>query len=156
MRAAAFKQQNQMAIIEVPEPHAGPGEVVLKVHNCGICGSDLHACQYGLGLPPDTVMGHEFCGEIFELGTGVKGFKVGERVTALPFICCGECDACRRDALPAQKAPRHQRIIERRRKRMLRRQAIADGERARSCAAPGLYTERRARQEGGWITSNGK
>ena len=97
MKAAAFKQQNEMTIIEVPEPHAGPGEVVLKVHNCGICGSDLHACQYGMGLPPNTVMGHEFCGEIFELGQGVRGFKIGDRVTALPFISCGECEECRRD-----------------------------------------------------------
>jgi 2-desacetyl-2-hydroxyethyl bacteriochlorophyllide A dehydrogenase len=97
MKAAAFKQQNQMAIIDVPEPHPGPGEVILKVHNCGICGSDLHAVQYGVGMPPDTVMGHEFCGEIFELGSGVKDYRVGDRVTALPFISCGECDACRRD-----------------------------------------------------------
>ena len=97
MKAAAFKQQNQMAIIEVPQPHPGPGEVVLKVHNCGICGSDLHACQYGMGLAPDTVMGHEFCGEVFEIGAGVHGFRVGERVTALPFISCGECEPCRRD-----------------------------------------------------------
>jgi len=97
VKAAAFKQQNQMAIIEVREPYPGPGEVVLKVHNCGICGSDLHACQYGLGLSPDTVMGHEFSGEIFELGAGVKRFRVGERVTALPFISCGECEACHRD-----------------------------------------------------------
>ena len=97
MKAAVFKRQNQMAVIEVPNPHPGAGEVVLKVHNCGICGSDLHAVQYGVGLPQDTVMGHEFCGEIHELGSGVEGFKLGERVTSLPFISCGECDACLRD-----------------------------------------------------------
>ncbi len=97
MKAAAFKQQNRMAIIDIPKPRPAAGEVVLKVHNCGICGSDLHAVQYGVGLPPDTVMGHEFCGEIAEIGPGVSGFKVGERVTSLPFISCGECEACRRD-----------------------------------------------------------
>jgi (R,R)-butanediol dehydrogenase/meso-butanediol dehydrogenase/diacetyl reductase len=97
MKAAAFKEQNRMAVIEVPQPHPGPGEVVLKVHNCGICGSDLHAVQYGIGLPAGTVMGHEFCGEVFELGPGVRGFRVGERVTSLPFISCGDCEACRRD-----------------------------------------------------------
>src|SRR5579885_304968 len=97
MKAAAFKEQNRMAVIEVPQPHPGPGEVVLKVHNCGICGSDLHAGQYGIGLPAGTVMGHEFCGEVFELGPGVRGFRVGERVTSLPFISCGDCEACRRD-----------------------------------------------------------
>ncbi len=97
MKAAVFKKQNEMAVIEVPKPKPGPGEVVLKVHNCGICGSDLHAVQYGMGLKADTVMGHEFCGEIHDLGEGVSGFKLGDRVTALPFISCGECDRCRAD-----------------------------------------------------------
>ncbi len=97
MKAAVFKRQNEMAVIDVPAPKAGAGEVVLKVHNCGICGSDLHAVQYGMGMRPDTVMGHEFCGEIHELGAGVTGFSKGERVTALPFISCGECERCRRD-----------------------------------------------------------
>ena len=96
MKAAVFRWQNQMATVEVPKPSAGPGEVVLKVHNCGICGSDLHAVQFGLGMEPNTVMGHEFCGEIHEIGPGVSGFKVGERVTSLPFISCGQCEFCLR------------------------------------------------------------
>ena len=95
MKAAAFKQQNEMTIIDAPEPTAAAGEVVLKVHDCGICGSDLHACQYGLGLPPGSIMGHEFCGEIHRIGAGVNGFKVGERVAGLPFVFCGECERCR-------------------------------------------------------------
>jgi (R,R)-butanediol dehydrogenase / meso-butanediol dehydrogenase / diacetyl reductase len=95
MKAAVFKGSNTMAVADVPEPKPGPGEVVLKVHACGICGSDLHAVQYGFGMQPDTVMGHEFCGEIRELGAGVAGFEVGERVTSLPYISCGECDHCR-------------------------------------------------------------
>ena len=94
MRAALFKKRNEMAVGDVPMPKAGAGEVVLKVHNCGICGSDLHAVQYVFGMQPDTVMGHEFCGEIHELGTGVKGFRRGERVTSLPFISCGTCEQC--------------------------------------------------------------
>jgi (R,R)-butanediol dehydrogenase/meso-butanediol dehydrogenase/diacetyl reductase len=96
MKAALFKKQNEMAIGDVEMPKAGPGEVVLKVHTCGICGSDLHAVQYGMGLPPDTVMGHEFCGEIHQLGSGVKGYEIGERVTSLPYIACGECEFCHR------------------------------------------------------------
>ncbi len=95
MKAAVFKQKDEMAVIEVPKPSAGPGEVVLKVHNCGICGSDLHAVQYGSGMPADTVMGHEFCGEIHELGAGVAGYRLGDRVTSLPYIACGICDACK-------------------------------------------------------------
>jgi (R,R)-butanediol dehydrogenase/meso-butanediol dehydrogenase/diacetyl reductase len=96
MKAAAFKQQNQMAVIDAPKPRAGAGEVVLKVHDCGICGSDLHACQYGFGMPPGSIMGHEFCGEVHEVGAGVRGYEVGERVAALPFVMCGECERCKR------------------------------------------------------------
>ena len=95
MRAAAFKKQNEVGIIDVPQPKPGPGEVVLKVHNCGICGSDLHAVQFGT-LRPDSIMGHEFCGQIHEVGAGVRGFEIGERVASLPWIICGECDACAR------------------------------------------------------------
>jgi (R,R)-butanediol dehydrogenase / meso-butanediol dehydrogenase / diacetyl reductase len=94
MKAAVYRQPNEMAVLDVPRPKAGAGEVVLKVHTCGICGSDLHAVQYGFGMPPDSVMGHEFCGEIVELGTGVSGYKLGDRVTSLPFIGCGTCEFC--------------------------------------------------------------
>jgi threonine dehydrogenase-like Zn-dependent dehydrogenase len=66
MKAAAFQRQNEMVVIDAPEPKAAAGEVVLRVHDCGICGSDLHACQYGMGMPPGSIMGHELCGEVFE------------------------------------------------------------------------------------------
>ncbi len=97
MKAAVFKKKDEMAVIDVPNPTAGAGEVVLKVHNCGICGSDLHAVQYGIGMPPDTVMGHEFCGEIHALGPGVAGYRIGDRVTSLPYFACGVCAWCQRD-----------------------------------------------------------
>ncbi|MGA9725330.1 MAG: alcohol dehydrogenase catalytic domain-containing protein [Candidatus Binatus sp.] len=97
MKAAVFRKKDQMAVIDVPSPVAGAGEVVLKVHDCGICGSDLHAVQYGIGMAPDTVMGHEFCGEIHALGPGVSGYQLGDRVTSLPYIACGVCEWCTRD-----------------------------------------------------------
>ncbi len=97
MKAAVFKKRDEMAVIDVPHPIAGVGEVVLKVHNCGICGSDLHAVQYGIGMAADTVMGHEFCGEIHSLGDDVNGYHVGDRVTSLPYIACGLCSWCQRD-----------------------------------------------------------
>ncbi|HVN28111.1 MAG TPA: alcohol dehydrogenase catalytic domain-containing protein [Candidatus Binataceae bacterium] len=95
MKAAAFQKQNEVGVIDAPVPKAGAGEVVLKVHNCGICGSDLHAVQFGT-LRPGCIMGHEFCGEVHEVGAGVRGFEVGQRVASLPWITCGECDACAR------------------------------------------------------------
>jgi (R,R)-butanediol dehydrogenase/meso-butanediol dehydrogenase/diacetyl reductase len=94
MKAAVYKQPNEMAVIDVPRPVAGRGEVVLKVHACGICGSDLHAVQFGFGMPPDSVMGHEFCGEIVELGPQVGGYAIGDRVTSLPYIGCNTCEPC--------------------------------------------------------------
>jgi (R,R)-butanediol dehydrogenase / meso-butanediol dehydrogenase / diacetyl reductase len=94
MKAAVYRRPNEMAVIDVPRPVAGPGEVVLKVHNCGICGSDLHAVQYGFGMPPDSVMGHEFSGEVVELGPQVRGYAIGDRVTSLPYIGCNACEHC--------------------------------------------------------------
>jgi (R,R)-butanediol dehydrogenase/meso-butanediol dehydrogenase/diacetyl reductase len=97
MKAAVFKKRDEMAVIDVPDPIAGAGEVVLKVHNCGICGSDLHAVQYGIGMAADTVMGHEFCGEIHAMGPDVNGYQLGDRVTSLPYFACGVCAWCQRD-----------------------------------------------------------
>jgi 2-desacetyl-2-hydroxyethyl bacteriochlorophyllide A dehydrogenase len=107
MKAAVCREQNRLVVEDVAKPAAGPGQVILKVHACGICGSDLHAAQYGFTKPGESgsnyalsaignVMGHEFCGEIADIGPGVDGFRVGERVTSLPFLMCGECPACRR------------------------------------------------------------
>jgi (R,R)-butanediol dehydrogenase/meso-butanediol dehydrogenase/diacetyl reductase len=97
MKAAVFKKRDEMAVIDLPNPVPGDGEVVLKVHNCGICGSDLHAVQYGIGMPTDTVMGHEFCGEIHALGDNVNGYQLGDRVTSLPYTACGVCAWCQSD-----------------------------------------------------------
>jgi 2-desacetyl-2-hydroxyethyl bacteriochlorophyllide A dehydrogenase len=74
----------------VAKPQAGPGEIVLKVHYCGICGSDLHATHPGVFVVPDgTILGHEFAGEIME--SGAPGWKVGEMATALPNNACEDC-----------------------------------------------------------------
>lgn len=96
MKAVAFQRQNELEVIDAPRPKPGPNEVVLKVHNCGICGSDLHAAQFGFGMSAGSIMGHEFCGEVEEVGTGVAGFKRGDRVTALPYVSCGTCERCQR------------------------------------------------------------
>ena len=102
MRAAVFRAPGErLAIESVADPRPGVDDLVLKVMACGICGSDLHmseVCDTAGGmkpLPAGAVMGHEFSGEIVEIGAGVRGrWKVGQRVTALPFIGCGQCAAC--------------------------------------------------------------
>ena len=112
MKAVVCKAKNQVAVEEVTKPEAGAGQVVLKVRACGICGSDLHALEYGFAERGDigtryslssigNVMGHEFSGEVAQVGPGVAGFKPGDRVTSLPFLNCGECPACR-DGRPTQ------------------------------------------------------
>ena len=102
MRAAVFKAPGEkLTIATVADPKPGADDLILRVKACGICGSDLHmseVCDTAGGmkpLPPGAVMGHEFCGEIVELGANAKGkWKIGQRVTALPFIGCGSCAPC--------------------------------------------------------------
>jgi 2-desacetyl-2-hydroxyethyl bacteriochlorophyllide A dehydrogenase len=96
MRAAVFHGIGQPLTIEQrPDPKPGPGELVLAVKSCGICGSDLHAAALPPGLPAGTVMGHEFSGEVVEVGAELRGlWKPGDRACALPCIGCGKCRAC--------------------------------------------------------------
>jgi L-iditol 2-dehydrogenase len=83
---------------EVPPPAAGPGQVMIRVEAAGICGSDLHILHgdMKLNLRPPVVMGHEFCGTVAEVGRGVAGRRVGDRVTSeTTFRSCGSCLHCR-------------------------------------------------------------
>jgi 2-desacetyl-2-hydroxyethyl bacteriochlorophyllide A dehydrogenase len=100
MRAAVFKGPDRKLEIETlddPKPEAH--QLLLKVHHCGVCGSDLHMTEaHSLSnLPAGSVMGHEFSGEIIEIGSALKGkFRTGQRVAGFPYIQCGVCDACQR------------------------------------------------------------
>ena len=102
MKAAVFKAPGAPLMVEdVPEPRPGATDLILQVRACGICGTDLHWSESRDGsagwraLEPETVMGHEFAGEVVEVGSGLRGqWKVGERVTAQPFIGCGHCADC--------------------------------------------------------------
>jgi (R,R)-butanediol dehydrogenase/meso-butanediol dehydrogenase/diacetyl reductase len=96
MRAVLLKEPGDLRVESVADPSPEADEIVLRVRNCGICGSDLHAAKYGLQMPPDAILGHEFAGEIVALGSRVAGWNVGERVVSLPYMSCGECPACRR------------------------------------------------------------
>lgn len=102
MRAATFVKAGQDLVIkEVEAPITGAHDLILRVKACGICGSDLHMSEVhdsSGGVQPlkkGIIMGHEFCGEICELGQYADSkFKVGDRVTALPFVNCGSCLSC--------------------------------------------------------------
>jgi L-iditol 2-dehydrogenase len=82
---------------EVAEPHAGDGQVIIEVHSAGICGTDLHIYLDEFETNPPVTIGHELAGVIVELGRGVEGWKVGDRVTTETyFSTCGNCLDCRR------------------------------------------------------------
>ena len=84
MLAAVFEDVGKpLEIRAVDDPTPGAGELILRVKGCGICGSDLHATELSGGVPAGTVMGHEFAGEIAEVGKGVQGWKVGDRARCL-------------------------------------------------------------------------
>lgn len=91
MRAVVVAGPRRLAIESVPDPTPGPGQAVLRVSACGICGSDLHLHQAGL-LPAGSIMGHEFSGEVVE---AAGELRAGERVCALPVLSCGRCQRCR-------------------------------------------------------------
>lgn len=91
MRAVVVRAPGELAVERVPDPEPGPGDLVLRVRACGICGTDIHLLHQR-ALPPGTVMGHEFSGEVME---SARGFAAGERVCALPVLSCGRCERCR-------------------------------------------------------------
>ena len=102
MRAAIYPGAGKPLTIEtVPDPKPGPDDVILKVHRCGICGTDLHMTSgHGWDFAPGTIPGHEYAGEIVEIGAKVTRFKKGDRIAALPSTGCGQCEACYRGNLP--------------------------------------------------------
>jgi (R,R)-butanediol dehydrogenase / meso-butanediol dehydrogenase / diacetyl reductase len=98
MRAAVYREMSKPLVIEtLPDPEPGPHDIVLKVKNCGICGSDLHMTEPTsiMPLPAGSVMGHEFSGEVVAFGKAAAGsWKMGDRVAGFPFICCGDHTPC--------------------------------------------------------------
>ena len=95
MRAAAFQELGQpLALVDLRDPIPAAGELVLRVHSAGICGTDLHISAQPPGVPPGTVLGHEFAGEVVAVGAGVERWSRGERACALPLIGCAACVAC--------------------------------------------------------------
>ncbi|WP_206098466.1 zinc-dependent alcohol dehydrogenase family protein [Paenibacillus montanisoli] len=94
MKALVMEQPRVAVIKEVPYPAPKPGEVVIEVVRTGICGTDFHIFEGEFLSPYPLIPGHEFSGVIHELGEGVDGFAVGERVTADPSLFCGKCRYC--------------------------------------------------------------
>lgn len=96
MRRYNLIEPQQLVKEEVASPEPGPGEVVIAVKSVGICGSDIHA-YYGQHpyVPCPIVLGHEFSGQVTQVGADISKAWVGQRVTALPSLICGQCHNCR-------------------------------------------------------------
>jgi threonine 3-dehydrogenase len=88
-----------LALERVPEPKPGPADVLIRVRHAGVCGTDLHIADWDAWaqgrIKPPVVLGHEFAGEIVDLGPDVRTLKKGQLVTAEGHIVCGHCLQCR-------------------------------------------------------------
>lgn len=96
MQAAIFNGIGRPLTVErIDHPKPGPGQVLIRVQRCGICGSDLHMTEDPIFcIPVGAVLGHEFTGEVVELGRDVAYLNVGDRVSVVPIASCGRCAAC--------------------------------------------------------------
>ncbi len=97
MTAVRLHAPGDLRLDEIPIPEPGPNEVLLRVHRCGICGTDLHIAKGNFPAPNlPLVLGHEFSGTVVGLGNGVHDVEVGARVVVDINISCGHCYFCTR------------------------------------------------------------
>jgi len=97
MRAAVLEQVGRMVIKEVPDPGCPAGGLLLRIGACAVCGTDIKVYRHGHRfIVPPRITGHELAGTVVEVGKGVRGFAVGDRVACAAVVPCGECYYCRR------------------------------------------------------------
>lgn len=105
MKAAVLKEPKRIDLAEVPMPKAEPGFALVKVHACGVCGSDLryfmgenpwalHTLGYHRPNPPNIILGHEFAGTVVDVGNPRDRELLNKRVAVLPYQICGTCHEC--------------------------------------------------------------
>ncbi|MDB5473234.1 MAG: iditol 2-dehydrogenase [Devosia sp.] len=95
MQAVRLLAAHSLRLQDVPQPQPGPGDILIRIEACGICGSDRHmyAGEYPTAKP--VTLGHEFAGTVLAAGSAVTRIKIGQRVTGDPNIACGTCSQCR-------------------------------------------------------------
>ena len=96
MKAAVLHAVGDIRLEDVPEPEIGDREVLLKVKACGVCGTDIHFFHGEWAVNMPLIPGHEFSGEIAEVGKSISTVSVGDRVSIDPNVVCGVCKNCRR------------------------------------------------------------
>ncbi|QNI32990.1 alcohol dehydrogenase catalytic domain-containing protein [Alloacidobacterium dinghuense] len=95
MQAVVYRAVNDVRVETIPVPEIGPGEILIRVHSCGICGTDLKKIHTGSHSAP-RIFGHETSGTIVKTGEGISNFAVGDRVMVFHHIPCGKCYYCRK------------------------------------------------------------
>lgn len=97
MKAVVYHQPGSPLVLETwNDPTPAPNELVVRVHRCGVCGTDLTMTSgEGPGYPCHSILGHEFSGEVVAMGTAVNGYRAGDRITSMGFVGCGNCKECR-------------------------------------------------------------
>lgn len=95
MRAVIVERPHSWQVVEVPEPKPENDEVVIAVKACGVCGTDLHIFEGNFPANLPLIPGHEFAGEVVEVGKSVKSVKVGDFVAVHPNVPCGLCSFCK-------------------------------------------------------------
>jgi L-iditol 2-dehydrogenase len=95
MRAAVYRGAGQISLEKVPVPQISDGELLIRVHTCGICGTDLKKIEHGLVAPP-RIFGHEISGTVVKKGKKASRFQIGDRVAVHHHIPCRNCFYCER------------------------------------------------------------
>ena len=95
MRAAVYRGKGRVVVETVPVPGIGPGEVLIRVAACGICGTDLKKIEHGF-VPAPQIFGHEVSGTVVAVGSGLTKWKLGDRVMSFHHVPCGKCFYCER------------------------------------------------------------
>lgn len=100
MKAAVFESPGKFVVKDMPLRPCGPGDIVIKIHACGVCGSDVRTYRVGLRKNDQNltsqILGHEFTGVVTEVGKDVVRYRVGDRIAVAPDVCCGHCWYCQR------------------------------------------------------------
>jgi len=95
MRAIVYDGVANITLRDAPQPKVSEGSVIVKVHSCAICGTDVKAFNIGIAsIKPPVILGHELVGTIVEAGSMVKGYSTGDRVSLATTLPCGKCRMC--------------------------------------------------------------
>lgn len=108
MLAAVYMGPGKMEVKQVETPKPAAGEVLLKIHACAVCGTDVRIYYHGqANVIPPHITGHEFAGTVEELGKGVTGFKKGDKVTSVTCVGCQKCQYCKKGFYNLCDTPRY-------------------------------------------------